>query len=252
MLLHEAQSVIEAELRRPHAGRAPSEEEVAAQLQTAAQVLLLHQVVYADTPGIGPTYDLLRRHRVYFGRLFETLGYELMIEAETQSVALLPGDTNYGWKQVRLRKDETLVALVLRLLLEEATGHGEIDDLGRAETDTDSFYDRYRTLAGEDPPAEARLAEILRDFQRRGLVRVGDRDREEQVTPVTVLPGIRHIVTERFAFAVADWCARAADGAEADGGDVFAHIEALRQAATADADRAEQGGRSEEDAHVSA
>lgn len=232
MLLQEAQAVIEAELRRDRGGRRPTEEEVAAQLQTAAQVMLLHQVIYADTPGIGPSYDLLRRHRVYFQRLFDSLGFELSFDADTQSVAVVPGEGGYGWKQIRLRKDETLVALVLRLLLEEATGHGEIDELGRAETDTDAFYDRYRTLAGEDPPAEARLAEILRGFQRRGLVRVGDRDREEQVTPVTVLPGIRTIVTERYALAVVDWCERAARGA-GPGEDVFTHIEAARLAEAA-------------------
>lgn len=234
MLLQEAQAVVEAEMKRARSGRKLSEEEVTAQLQTAAQVMLLHQVIYADTPGIGPSYDLMRRHRVYFGRLFESMGYELLFEVDTQSIALVPGDGSYGWKQVRLRKDETLVALVLRLLLEEATGHGEIDELGRVESDTDAFYDRYRTLSGEDPPAEARLAEILRSFQRRGLVRVGDRDREEQVTPVTVLPGIRNIVTERYALAVVDWCERAVREA-GPGEDVFTHIEAARLAETAEA-----------------
>lgn len=260
MLLQEAQAVIEAELRRARPGRKVGEEEIAAQLQTAAQVMLLHQVIYADTPGIGPSYDLLRRHRVYFGRLFESLGYELTFDVDTQSIALVPGELNYGWRQIRLKKDETLVALVLRLLLEEATGHGEIDDQGRVESDTDAFYDRYRTLSGEEPPAEARLAEILRGFQRRGLVRVGERDREEQITPVTVLPGIRSIVTERFAFAVADWCARAVREAGA-GDDVFTHIEALRQSAVAEPalppatdpqDGELHDGETQEDRHASA
>lgn len=232
MLLQEAQNAIEAELRRPADGRRSSEDEVAAQLQTAAQVMLLHQVIYADTPGIGRSYDLMRRHRVYFHRLFESMGFELAFDADIQAIALVPGELNYGWKQTRLRKDETLVALVLRLLLEEATGHGEIDELGRAESDTDAFYDRYRTLAGEEPPSEARLGEILRAFQRRGFVRIGERDREEQVTPVTVLPGIRTVVTEGFAHAVVDWCERAARG-EAGEGDVFAHIDAARQPALA-------------------
>jgi|GEM_PF-939790 len=260
MLLHEAQGVIEAEMRRARSGRKPSEEEIAGQLQTAVQVMLLHQVIYADTPSIGASYDLMRRHRVYFGRLFESMGFELLFEADTQTIALVPGDTSYGWSQLRLKKDETLVAFVLRLLLEEATGRGEIDDLGRAESDTDAFYDRYRTLSGEDPPAETRLSEILRGFQRRGLVRIGDRDRDEQVTAVTVLPGIRTIVTERHAFAIADWCARASREAAA-GDDVFTHVEALRQPAApageADANPEgdpsdESGDDPQEDRHVSA
>ena len=34
-----------------------------------------------------------------------------------------------------------------------------------------------------DPPDEARLLDILRMFQRQGAVRVGQRDRIEQVSP---------------------------------------------------------------------
>ncbi len=44
--------------------------------------------------------------------------------------------------------------------------------------------------ARSDPPDEARLIEILRLFARKGALRLGERDRLERVTPLTVMPGI--------------------------------------------------------------
>lgn len=230
--LREAAEVIEKEQAR---SGDKDGEETEARLQTALQALLLHQVIYSDSHGVGGSYELILRNQAFFRRYFATMGFELFIDPAAQCLGLSVGETSFGWKQNRLRKDETLVALVLRLMLEEGTRASEIDEVGRVDTDTDALFDRYRTLAGEDPPTESRLIEILRAFQRRGMVRIGERDRDEQVTPVLLMPGIRRIVTDRHVEAVSDWCARRTQGEEAEG-DVFHHIQ------TFDAEPAETEG----------
>lgn len=135
----------------------------------------------------------------------------------------------YGAHLSRLRKDETVVVLILRLFYEE--GISSPDERGRVEITTDDIHDRLRA-AGEEPPAIPRLKEILRGFQRRGLVRLGDRDPVEQLLVVTIMPGVAVLVPGVFVDAVArleEACAEAqAGGAEPPASSVLAHVAAAR------------------------
>jgi hypothetical protein len=58
-----------------------------------------------------------------------------------------------------------------------------------------------------DPPDEARLLDILRMFQRQGAVRVGQRDRIEKVSPLTILPGVSVLVPDSYLEDLMLWAA---------------------------------------------
>ena len=76
---------------------------------------------------------------------------------------------------------------------------------GLVECTTDDVTERIRTAARSDPPEETRLIEILRLFARRGGVRLGERDRVERVTPVSVLPGILVLASDAWLERLRAW-----------------------------------------------
>lgn len=185
------------------AGKRPTAEE----LTRSLQVLITRQCVYSHTPGIGRTYDLVRAYPTFYERYFGALGYRLEIAPRDQMVALtVPGDEpRYDGVFERLRKDETIVLLALRLLWEEAIRAHEMGDAGMVDTTTDALVDRIEGATQSPPPDEARLLDILRRFQRHGAARLGERDRVGRVSPLTILPGIAVLVPDSYVEDLMAW-----------------------------------------------
>lgn len=176
-------------------------------IETAIQAMLFHQVIYEDTPGVPKdAVAALRRHRVFFEKYFSAAGFRLRIENREQMIALETKNSGYGWRQTRLKKDETLVRLALRFLLDKGLETGAMDETMRVPTDTDEILDTFLMLAPQsEPPLEPRLADILHDLHRLGAVRVGDRDRSERVTEVLLLPGLRVHVPDVYIEWAVTW-----------------------------------------------
>jgi len=186
-------------------GKPPSREE----LTRSLQVLLTRQCVYSSTPGLGRTYDIIKAYSGFFERYFGALGYRLVISSRDQMAALqVPlGETRYDAVYERLRKDETIVLLALRLIWEETVSNQDIGEGGIAETTTGDLIDRIKNVTQSAPPEENRLNEILRLYQKHGAVRVGERDRVERVSPLSILPGISVIVPDGFLENLKLWAA---------------------------------------------
>lgn len=181
------------------------------ELTRALQIMLTRQVIYASTPGLGGTYELVKTYSSFFERYFGALGYRFVMSPRDQMVALsVPhGDTRYDSVYERLKKDETIVLLALRLAWEEAVANQEIAEGGMCETTTAELVDRIKSATQQDPPDEGRLLDILRMYQRRGAVRVGQRDRIERVTPLNILPGVSVLVPDTFVDDLKLWAASA-------------------------------------------
>lgn len=209
----------------PARGPATPREEV----ETAVQALLFHQFLYEDSRGIGNAYDLIRRHRGFFDRYFSAMGYRLHFEAREGMVGLLPGHNLYGRRETRLPKDQTLVLLALRFVLETGTLQGRLTDSGRVEATTDELFDAIKAVSLSEPPNEGRMNEILAEFRRRGLVKVEARDTVEKVTPIVVMPAIRHVCTDEFVRHLTAWAE-----AEDQGGDIFDFMSERREAEVRD------------------
>jgi len=214
------------ELLEGRRGNAPVEKD---DIEIAIQALLTHQIIYPDTSSLRrDIYDLIRQHSRFFERYFSAMGVGLTIEQSTGMIALVRGRNRYGWQFSRLKKDETLTMLALRLALDEGLRAGLMDEMGRVETNTDEIFDRIRTLAKVEPPPQQRLEDILRWLRRRGAVLLREPDRFERVTPIAILPGIRILVDDEFAREVSRWVAL---GAPAE---FFAWNSEQRQAASGD------------------
>lgn len=185
-------------------GRRPTADE----LTRALQVMLTRQCIYPSTPGIGRTYDIVRAYAPFFEGYFAALGHRLVVSPRDQMVALsVPRESRYDTVYERLSKQETVVLLALRLMWEEAVASQDIGEGGIAETTTGDLVDRIKSVTQAEPPEENKLAEILRLFQKHGAVRVGERDRIEKVSPLSILPGVSVLVPDNYLEELKLWAA---------------------------------------------
>jgi hypothetical protein len=184
-----------------------------ASITHALQALLHHQVIYDDTHGVpGHVIALIRQEARFFDSYFNVMGYRLRIENHHQMIALEPLAKPYGASRVGLKKDDTLVRLALRLILDEGFKHGAMDEHGRVTSDTDELYERFHSMGQISPPPDARLNEILKDLARLGAVKIGDRDRQERVTALKILPGLRVYVSDGYIAKVNEWIEQGCPG----------------------------------------
>jgi len=202
-VLEPFRAIIDGDEPPPPGSRGPDAEE----LIRALQVMLKAQVIYADTPGVGRAYELARHYAPFFNDYFACLGYALTVAHRDQMVSLSPAADapRYDIVGERLRKDETLVLLALRLLYEEGLRDARVGTDGIVECTTDEIVEKIRTAARNDPPDEGRLGEILRLFARRGGLKLGERDRIERVTPLALLPGLTVIASEGWMERLRAW-----------------------------------------------
>ncbi|WP_375456383.1 DUF4194 domain-containing protein [uncultured Methylobacterium sp.] len=202
-MLEPFRGIVDGDEPPPPGARAPDAEE----LTRALAVLLKAQVIYVNTPGIGRSYELARHYAPFFSDYFACLGYALAVSHRDQMVSLtLQADgPRHDIAAERLRKDETLVLLALRLAYEEGLRDHRVSTNGVLDCTTDDLAERIRTAARSDPPEEARLIEILRLFARRGALRLGERDRTERVTPLGVLPGILVLASDAWLERLRAW-----------------------------------------------
>jgi hypothetical protein len=171
------------------------------ELQTALQALLFHQCLYEDWP-YPPAYRLVGRHFGGIQSIVRALGYRLVRHADAGMIVLETDGVIYGVHMARLKKDETIILLILRLIYAE--GISSLDERGRVDCSTDDVYDRLRS-AGEAPPQMPRLVEILKMFQRKGIVRLGEHDPEEKILQFQIMPGVTVLVPDVHIEAVIQW-----------------------------------------------
>ncbi|CUJ83613.1 hypothetical protein PH7735_00284 [Shimia thalassica] len=195
------------------------------QFQKAARQLIERQVLHADDRHKS-VYRLICRHEPYFDRLMHGLGYVLLIDSIYEYIIVMPGNVDGATRRGKLKKDESLLLLTLRIMWEESSRDGEMDDLGRILIDTDSLLDRLTTLGGGNTPSKSRLKEMMDLWRTKGFVRIGEEDREEEIIPVTIMPAIKHLVTPDLVKEIEIFL-----DAEDPESDVFVNIEKNRVAA---------------------
>src|SRR5690554_5260283 len=86
-------------------------------LRQSAATLLHKQFIYSDRPTESRAYNIIAANEDYFYSLFDQIGRQLIVDRTFGFAGILP---QAGIKQhAKLKQDETLILLCLRLLYEE-------------------------------------------------------------------------------------------------------------------------------------
>lgn len=224
--LRELSAIVDGEGRsRGLDGAPPTKEE----MQTALQVLMVHQCIYPSTQRIGRTYEIVKTHSGYFQKVLDAMGRGLKIDSTSQMIAVTvdPSESRYDWHYSKLKRDETMVLLALRLAYEEGMQESRMNERGAVEVTSDDVVDKLQAIFHDFAIAEKRLYEILDFFKRKGFIRPGPLDRQEHARVIEIMPGIDIATPDGYLDHLTAW----------------AENEAARQAGSGQAGSGRTGGR---------
>ena len=243
-----SQDMIEAIEHLINNGDPRPDTDIEQDMKRAMRDLRARQIIHGDDRMLKGSYDVLRRSHSFFKAHFGSEGYELRFDDRAQYVVLMPGEIGASNRRQQLKRDETLVLLLLRALWYEQARAGELDEQARVQLDSETLMDRATILAGNDFPAYTRLKEILTGLKRRGLVRFTDEqeDREEQLLGFDISPAITEIVDDRFAADVVAYLEERRAGEIDDDLDVMTYVEERQAAAAAEAEAARAASSTED------
>ncbi len=157
----------------------------------AAGALLAHQFLFVEHSPQRAAYRLVVENFDYFTNLFDALGWTLHRDDDFGYVGVVPTQSE---PHVRLRLQETLFLLTLRLVYEEGMDRFQAQH-GSVWVDGEDLLGRYETLVRRERPRRTDFHDILARFARHGLIE--RRQEEGQDLPrVRILPSIRVVTGE--------------------------------------------------------
>lgn len=181
----------EAILDRAEGG--DSADRLATDVRLAALYLLDHQFLYDEDHFSRPKVALILEHEGYFAALLDALGLRLVKDAKEGFVGYVPLD---GATARSLRLDETLFLVALRILFEEGVEAAAVKEGGRVEVRLSQVWDLVAERVRRAAPPIGRAREIVRAFQRQGLVKLlEDLSRGDAV--LDIRPAIRMACLEK-------------------------------------------------------
>ncbi|SDL24717.1 protein of unknown function [Geoalkalibacter ferrihydriticus] len=162
-------------------------------LRRAAAVLLERQFLYSDADKDRKVYSALVNFSDYYRSLFDAMNHEYIHDREIGMVGILPrGRTN----SLRLKKEEALLLLTLRLVYEDALENFRIKN-NCAYTNSEKVLAKYEVSTGVDKrPLLTELRRILNDFRRMGVI--DDIEENERVIDFRIRPAIRYVLNESW------------------------------------------------------
>lgn len=165
----------------------------AADLERAADRLLHQQCLFRDDWNSRRTYELVVRFKGYFGDLFTAIGRDLMVNERELMVELRPRES---MARVTLSLDETILLLSLRAAFEQGVTEFSQGDHGEVEITSMDLLERHDPMTGRPRPPWPRVRDILKSFERRRFVALGEEFPEESGVLITIRPAIRGVTGE--------------------------------------------------------
>lgn len=165
--------------------------------RTAAAALLYRQFIHADDHGYRQHYAIITRHVPYFESLYDAINRNFICNLDFGYVGTLPRDESTSTTFLRLRKDESLVLLCLRVLYEEGVKDFRVSG-GAVSADSGVVAARYEALTKLERPPFARMKDILRLFARYGILKENSEESESRNMVVRIRPTVRLVTTDAY------------------------------------------------------
>jgi hypothetical protein len=184
------------------------------QMQRVAQAishLLRYQFVHCDDRGAASLLETLRRPSLakLIESYFDVAGYRLVIRDPEGWAGILPDTERIN--PPRMRVDETLVVLLLRRLWEERIQDGDILPHGSVLLTLNEAFAAYQDVVARSRKASFTVnefREVLRQLERRAIIRLGDYDDEAQDMELTIRALVAVVAGDDFVASLEQWLQR--------------------------------------------
>ena len=154
------------------------------QFKDAANKLLASTFLSRDKKDNKESYYFLMSYKELFDEFFNILGYEIELDIQTGSV-MLTGAT--ASNTLKLKRDETLVLLILRLLYHEKMKEASLND--NIVCEVSDIHEKYDYLEIKKKLNKTDLLSSLRLFRRYNLIEVTG-DLTTSSCKIVILPTI--------------------------------------------------------------
>ena len=180
------------------------------ELEAAAYRLVAEQVLYHADIHSRSAYWAIERNEKEYRSVLAPLGLDVHIDRSRRFAYALPRHAKSGTATV----GQTLFALVLRVLYDEAARAGQRNDHAEAGYDLVEIEERYRQLVGREFPSKGRLDALMNDMKRWGLARKADESELEfadgaatggQPYAVLIRPAIQELLSETALARLAEF-----------------------------------------------
>ncbi|GAB6084049.1 DUF4194 domain-containing protein [Desulfuromonas carbonis] len=163
-------------------------------LKRVAATLLAKQFLYSDKDKERKSYLVLAGHAAYFENLFDAIDHDFVLDQELGMVGVLPRGR---MSSQRLKKEEALLLLTLRLVYEDALERFEIKN-GCAHTNSEKLLAKYLVSTGaEQRPLLTDLRRLLIEFKRSGLVD-DIQENSNRLLDFRIRPAVRLVLNESW------------------------------------------------------
>lgn len=157
-------------------------------------------------------YGLIENYERDFKQALEPLGVDLRVNRLLRYACAVPTHPKTSTASI----EQTLLALVLRMLYDEGARGGQLNDDGEVVCDLVELGERYRLAAQRELPEKGRLDALLRNMKRWGIARTSNDEVDEvlgaattaatdQPYLVVIRPAIADVLGETAAQRLISW-----------------------------------------------
>ena len=185
------------------------EQHTAEEFEAAAYRLVVEQVIYYADRHSRTAYWMIERYERDFKQVLAPLGIAVEVNRSLRYAFAQPRHEKMGAASVA----QTVLALVLRAVYDEAARIGQLTDDGEVVCDLIELEEKYRLMTGRELPTKGELDSLMKSMKRWGIAKKSDEqgaDGGEELAAsqpyvVVIRPAIVDLLGEAALQRLAQW-----------------------------------------------
>lgn len=157
--------------------------------QKVANQLLTANYLAKDKKDNTKSYYFVVNYKQYFDEFFSLLGDELIINNELSCVQL---KNNYSQGNLRLKKEETFIILILRILYQEKLINTTMNN--NVSITIDEIHNKYQSFGFKRKIFKTELVAALRTFKKYNIIDNLGGDLQMSSTKLMIFPTIALLI----------------------------------------------------------
>jgi hypothetical protein len=176
--------------------------------EAATYRLVVEQVLYHADRGSRTAYYVVERYERDIKDALAPLGVDVHVNRQLRYTYAIPRHGKSG----NATTQQTVFALVLRMVYEDSAKVGDLTDDGEVICDLVELEEKYRMLTGRELPGKGELDSLIRNMRRWGIARlsseqddIGEEGLLDQPYAIVIRPAIVDILGETALQRLSQW-----------------------------------------------